>query len=124
MQADLEWIYEIRVAYRTTSPTIHKTSCPRFWKDEAIDFIFPAWFSYVRYFPPATEVEGRMRQVDDMALRCVEAYHYAVKAFFFRDDIKGKQNPREGNLLFAAPANHKAYEHKMRKERGTPVVLM
>ena len=85
VQADLEWIYEIRVAHHSTSLRILKTSCPRFWKeglDNVIDFTFPAWFSYVQYFPPTTEVEGRMRQVDDMAdmaLYCVEAYHYAAK---------------------------------------------
>jgi len=63
---------------------IYKTSNP--WnggKDGLPSFIFPVWFSYVKYFPAPRDVVARMAEVEQfasVALRCVDAYHHALKS--------------------------------------------
>lgn len=81
VQGDLEWIYVIENPdSENTNLRILKTSCPYFWGLAGNDagekeFVFPVWFSYVKYFPSRyTQIMAEVDRMADIALRCLEAY--------------------------------------------------
>ena len=86
VQGDLEWIYVIcnPTDAKTISLQILRTSCPDFWfngAENATDFVFSAWFSYVQYFPENyKEVMRQVERTAEITLNALAALEKAKKA--------------------------------------------
>jgi len=85
VQGDLDYVYVVKDLQRpeTTSLEILRTSNPYDWTGEDPhsfpSFVFPIWFSYVRYFPEdPTAVMKEIERNGLTTLRALAAYHKAL----------------------------------------------
>ena len=81
LQGDLDWVYLIQDVRRGDSASleIYRTSNPVFSEPK---FIFPVWFSYVRFFPSRREAPRVMERVEhtaEVVLHALAAYHEALR---------------------------------------------